>query len=213
MKLILVRHGHVPGIDPPRFRGHREVPLTDLGRRQAELTGAAIATRWKVDAVYTSPLGRCIKTGAAIAAATGATAGILPGLVDFDYGDWSWRTLDEVRAEVPALFALWFREPWRADIPGGDTLQALAARAADALRAMMRLHGDGTVVAVAHDSTNRALLLQCLGMPLDGYWRLAQSPCCLNEIDIGTEVRVRLVNGTAHLDAVADRSGEPAPPS
>jgi hypothetical protein len=37
-------------------------------------------------------------------------------------------------------------------------------------------------------------------MPLDGYWRLGQSPCCLNEIDIGETVRVHLVNGTAHLD-------------
>ncbi|RIA46714.1 putative phosphoglycerate mutase [Hephaestia caeni] len=209
MRLILVRHGHVPGIDPPRFRGHREVPLTDLGRRQAELTGAAIASRWAVDAVFTSPLGRCIDTGAAIAAATGAPTGVLSELVDFDYGAWSWRTLEEVRSEAPELFDLWFREPWRVDIPGGDTLQALAARAADALRAMMRLHGDGTVVAVAHDSTNRALLLQCLGMSLDGYWRLMQSPCCLNEIDIGPGIRVHLINGTAHLDERSDGQALP----
>ena len=209
VKLILVRHGHVPGIDPPRFRGHREVPLTDLGRRQAELTGAAIAARWAVDAVYTSPLGRCVETGAAITAATGAPASVLPELVDFDYGAWSWRTLDEVRRETPELFDLWFREPWRADIPGADTLQALAARAADALRAMMRRHREGTVVAVAHDSTNRALLLQCLGMPLDGYWRLGQSPCCLNEIDIGADIRVHLVNGTAHLGRPGEGRASP----
>lgn len=37
---------------------------------------------------------------------------------------------------------------------------------------------------VSHDSLNRALLLQILGLPLSSYWRIAQNPCCLNEVDI-----------------------------
>jgi broad specificity phosphatase PhoE len=199
VKLILVRHGHVPGIDPPRFRGQHEVPLTDIGQRQARLTGAAIAARWSVDAIYTSPIGRCVETGAAIAAATGAPAEVLPALANFNYGDWVWRTHDEVRAETPGLYALWLSQPWRVQIPGGDSLQALVLRAADALRTMAAAHPAGTVVAVAHDTTNRAVLMQCLGMPLDSYWRIDQSPCCINEIDLGAEIRVRMVNATDHL--------------
>lgn len=201
MKLILVRHGHVPGIDPPRFRGQHEVPLTDCGRRQAERTGAAIAARWSVDAIYTSPLGRCIETGAAIAAATGAASAVLPDLANFDYGEWSWLTHNEVRAQMPGLYELWFTQPWRVAIPGGDSLQSLALRAADALRAMAADHPAGTVVAVAHDTINRAILLQCLGMPLDGYWRIDQAPCGISEIDLGPQVRVRSINSTAHLDS------------
>jgi probable phosphoglycerate mutase len=205
MKLILVRHGHVAGIDPPRFRGRQELPLTDLGRRQAELTAAAIAARWPVDAIYTSSLGRCVETGAAIAAAAHATMSVLPDLIDLDYGEWSWLTHEEVRLDAPELHALWFSQPWLAAIPGGETLQTLIARAANAFRTMLATHPTGTIVAVAHDTTNRALLLQCLGMPLDGYWRLVQSPCCINEIDIeGGRVLVERVNETAHLQRLAD---------
>lgn len=35
MKLVVVRHGHVEGITPPRFRGRTELPLTALEGRQA----------------------------------------------------------------------------------------------------------------------------------------------------------------------------------
>ena len=45
-------------------------------------------------------------------------------------------------------------------------------------------HPDETIVLVGHDSVNRALLLQLLEQPLSAYWRLAQEPCCLNEIDV-----------------------------
>jgi probable phosphoglycerate mutase len=54
---------------------------------------------------------------------------------------------------------------------------------------------------IGHDSVNRALLLQLLDQPLCAYWRLAQSPCCINQIEIrGTEITVQRINDTAHLE-------------
>ena len=58
------------------------------------------------------------------------------------------------------------------------------ARAANALRLVLARHPDDTIVLVGHDSVNRALLLELLDQPLSAYWRIAQSPCCLNEIDV-----------------------------
>jgi probable phosphoglycerate mutase len=53
---------------------------------------------------------------------------------------------------------------------------------------------------VGHDSVNRALLLQLLDQPLSAYWRLAQDPCAISEID-NTDARARVlrVNETVHL--------------
>ena len=60
----------------------------------------------------------------------------------------------------------------------------------------------GTVVLVGHDSVNRALLLQLLDQPLSAYWKLAQDPCCLNEIVIaGEKVEILRINDTAGLPA------------
>ena len=54
----------------------------------------------------------------------------------------------------------------------------------------------------AADSVNRALLLQVLDQPLAAYWKLAQDPCCLNEVLIeGDGVQVQRINDTSHLSS------------
>ena len=65
-KLLLVRHGHVEGILPERFRGRADLNLTAEGRRQAEATAQRIPRSWKPAGLYSSPMGRCIATATAI---------------------------------------------------------------------------------------------------------------------------------------------------
>ena len=203
-KIILVRHGHVEGIDPPRFRGRAEIPLTELGKRQAQATARRIAQCFRPVAIYTSPMGRCVATGQAIAQATGLPSEPLAQLNDLDYGAWQWRTYAEIEAEAPKLFALWHAAPYLVRFPGGESLQDLVARAADALRLVLDRQGDEAAVMVGHDSVNRALLLQLADQPLSAYWRLAQDPCGISEIDIkGGRSTVRRINETAHLEGLA----------
>src|SRR5690242_21925692 len=110
-KIILCRHGEVEGIAPPRFRGRAELALTPRGFAQAEALAARIAAEFRTAAIYASPLQRCMQTGAAIARATGAALAPLPPLIDIDYGDWQWKTLDEAQQEFPEQFACWLELP------------------------------------------------------------------------------------------------------
>src|SRR5262249_52155706 len=143
---------------------------------------------------------RCIATGAAIGQACGPEPRVLDDLNDIDYGAWQFKTYDEIEAAHPQLFAAWFATPHLVRFPDGESLQHLFARSADALRFILETHADGAVVLVAHDSTTRALLLQLLDQPLSAYWRLAQDPCCINEIDMtGGGIRILRINDTAHL--------------
>jgi probable phosphoglycerate mutase len=163
-----------------------------------------VAGAWQPSKIYTSPMGRCIETGAAIAKACGAPTEVCDDLTDINYGDWQFKTFDEAKSQNPALFAAWFATPHLIRFPNGESLQDLAARAANALRFVLARHPDGTVVLVCHDSVNRAMLMQLIDQPLSAYWRIAQSPCCLNEIDItGGKISVQRVNETAHLEALA----------
>jgi probable phosphoglycerate mutase len=198
--LLLTRHGHVDGIKPARFRGRAELALTPTGVAQAEALAQRIARQWKPVAIYTSGLQRCIVTGAKIAAATGAPASVMDGLMDLDYGAWQMRTHDEVRAESPDAFRLWHLAPQLMRFPNGESLQDLVARTSDALRTVIARHPNDAVVMVGHDSVNRALLLQLLDQPLAAYWKLAQDPCTLNEVQIeGDKVQILRVNDTSHL--------------
>ena len=199
-KIILVRHGHVEGIEPPRFRGRTEIPLTELGIRQARQTARRIGAGWRPAAVYTSPMGRCVATGEAIAQEVGVGRQTLAGLNDLDYGTWQWRTYDEIEAQAPQLLAVWRTAPHLFRFPDGDSLQDLVARAADCLRLVLDRHAGQVVVMVGHDSVNRALLLQLLDQPLSAYWRLAQDPCGISEIDVAeARPHVLRVNETQHL--------------
>ncbi len=203
VKIILVRHGHVDWLAPERFRGRAELPLSDLGRRQAQAAAGYIAATWKPEVIYTSPLGRCRETGAAIAAPFCLEPQPIDGLADIDYGEWQGLTRDQAKERWPDETELWFRVPHLAAIPGGETLAVVLSRASAALRDILRRHPVGTVVLVGHDSVNRVLLLFTLELPLSRYWHLRQDPCGINELifDSGSFV-VGSINHTQHLSGL-----------
>lgn len=75
MRLILIRHG-----DPDYVHDN----LTEKGVREAELLARRTA-RWKVDDVYTSPLGRAVATAQPSLKAWKKTAAVLDWAQEFYY--------------------------------------------------------------------------------------------------------------------------------
>jgi broad specificity phosphatase PhoE len=199
-KIILVRHGHVEGISPERFRGRADLSLTPQGREQAEATARRIHATWTPTVIYASPLSRAIATAEAIGKPVDLSPNSVEGLVDIDYGKWQGLTPDQVRAQWPELLDTWYRAPDWAAIPDGETLQDVLTRAVSALRQVIRRHPTDAIVMVGHDSVNRVILLHALQLPLSRYWRLAQGPCAINEIDFSENgFVVQTVNETDHL--------------
>ena len=196
-KIILVRHGHVEGISPERFRGRADLILTPEGRRQAEATARRIHAAWAPAAIYTSPLRRCLATGEAIGKPLGVAPFPLGDLIDIDYGEWQ---PQEVRSRWREALDTWYQAPDWAAIPGGERLQQVLARTVSALRDVIARHPNETVALIGHDSVNRVILLHALDLPLSRYWRLGQSPCAINEIDFSAGgFVVRSINETSHL--------------
>lgn len=208
--IILTRHGHVEGINPPRFRGQHPLPLTEQGLEEAKMTANRIASTWRPAAVLTSPLARCVATGERIAAACGIQSKATDGLLDLHYGDWQWKTHEEVQEHWPRHFALWHTAPHLIRFPLGECLQDIVLRSADVFRTVLDGFPGDTVVLVGHDSVNRTLLLQLLDQPLSAYWRLAQDPCCINVIEYDKDVlRIISINDTRHITWRQIASGPP----
>jgi len=206
-KIILTRHGHVEGIEPERFRGRAELPLSVRGMHEAKAVGRAVAANWKPVAVYSSPLGRCIATAAQIAKACALDYSAMSELADMHYGDWQGRLHSEMQSESPRLYSEWRRAPQFVRFPQGESIQDVAARTSDALRLVLERHPAHTVVLVGHDAVNRVLLTQLLDLPLSAFWCIAQQPCCINEIDVVEDsVRVLQINGVDHLASERARS-------
>jgi phosphoserine phosphatase len=199
-RILLVRHGHVVGIDPPRFRGRAELALTEQGRDQAQRVALRIGASWRPAMIYTSPLQRCVDTSSAIGEQCGAPLKSLAEISDLDYGAWQGKSWDEARAIGDDLFEIWRHTPDQVTFPEGESLQSVAGRVGRALRYVNERHTNETVVMVSHDSVNRVILSLALALPLSSYWRLVQEPCCINEIEFDSDgTRVRRINDTAHL--------------
>ena len=193
--ILLVRHGHVEGINPERFRGREDIELTELGRQQARSAAAFIVSRWKPVAIYTSPLRRCIETGHEIASACAIAAHALDGLNDVHYGRWQWKTHAEVEAQWPELLKRWLTAPHLSRFPDGESLQDVQSRLADVLRMLLERHPRETIVLVGHYSGIRVLLLQALNEPLSAYWRLTHDPGGVSELELAEDgIRAVRVN-------------------
>lgn len=198
--LILIRHGHVEGIHPERFRGRIDLPLTELGRKQAAVTAEFVAAHFQASAIYTSPLARCVDTAEAIGRAMSLQVERMAGLLDINYGPWQGRAREEVAKAEPELFKAWMEQPHLTVIDGAETLQDVQARLARTLWEIRANHSEKTIIAVGHDSTNRVLLTLALDLPLSRYWHLQQDPCAINILRFDSKgCRAVAVNQTAHL--------------
>jgi len=199
-RLIITRHGHVEGIDPPSFRGRSEIDLSPLGRQQVAATAGRIAANWRPQALYASPMRRCAETAAAIGAALGLEPQLRHELIDIDYGEWQGLTHREAGELYPKELQGWYHAPHLTRFPQGEALQDVAVRSTDFLREVA-FAGNIDIAVVGHASSNRVLLLQLLGLPLSAYWTIEQRPCALSVVLFDPErTRVLFMGDTSHVD-------------
>lgn len=181
--ILLLRHGHVAGIVPKRFRGQLDIPLSEEGRIQARRAADYVARRYSPQAVYSSPLQRCRDTAAALTSRLSLPEPMVhQGLTDIHYGLWQGRLATQIAAEEPERYALWQQSPQAMIFPEGESLAVVASRASAALLALARRHEGQTIAICSHDSVIRILLLQALGAPFTGYHRVEVDPCSLSEL-------------------------------
>ena len=159
-----IRHGETAWNAEGRLQGAQDVPLNDLGRRQAASAGCILADLFARDgrskqslAFVASPLGRARATMELVR----GTLKLPPGdytiddrLREIAYGDWEGSTLAQMQALDPELFARRQAEKWTVSPPGGETYLSVQMRISDWYSQVT-----ADTVAVAHGGTARALMV------------------------------------------------------
>lgn len=206
-RIILTRHGHVEGIVPPTFRGRQDLPLTDKGKEEARRLTEALMLREAPDAIYTSPLSRCVETAGIVSGRLGIDSQTHQDLLDIDYGEWTGQAHEEVQQHDPNGFELWLSAPQLARPLGGESLYELCGRVGDALRDILDRHEGSSVLLVCHDSTARAAILTLMDLPLSYYPRIPLSPCGISELEVQLpDVFLHSLNETGHLAELGHRA-------
>jgi broad specificity phosphatase PhoE len=154
MSVIAIRHGETEWSLNGRHTGTTDIPLTDNGRRLAELLRTALSGR-TFTLVLVSPLQRaretCELAGVAARAITDRD------LAEWNYGKYEGLTPREIDRQAPGW--LIFRD----GCPGGETPEQVGARADRVIARARAVEGD--VALFAHGHVLRVLVARWLGLP------------------------------------------------
>lgn len=195
-RLYLVRHGQVEGYGEPRYNGHSDVLLTDVGREQYHMLKERLAEK-PVSACYTSDLTRC-RTGAEIIC---RQFGIEPvhrsELREVNVGIWEGLTWQQIQNRWPAEWKARLADLVNYRVPEGENLLDVEARVMPVVKEALQRHAGQEILFVAHGGVNRVILLNAIGAPLSAMFNIEQSYGCFNIIDYFADGRatVKLLNG------------------
>jgi probable phosphoglycerate mutase len=162
--IYYIRHGETQWNAEGRLQGVQDIPLNDLGRKQAASAGSILAGLFARDGrseaslnFVASPLGRARSTMELVR----GTLRLPPGdyavddrLREIAYGQWEGSTLSQMQAADPDVFAARESDKWTVPPPGGESYAAVQARVTDWYRELA-----ADTVAVAHGGTARALMV------------------------------------------------------
>jgi ribonuclease H / adenosylcobalamin/alpha-ribazole phosphatase len=182
---VLLRHGETPLTRERRFSGTggSDPSLTDSGRTQAGAAGRALADAGHTSlVVVTSPLLRTRETAEIVAEALGSGPVVVDNdLRELNYGEWDGFSFAEVRERWPAEHAAFMRST-RAVPPGGESLDAVAARVERARTRLLETYARRTIVVVTHVTPIKVLVTRALSVPLEAVHRMELGPASLTTL-------------------------------
>jgi len=194
--LLLVRHGHTDAAGKRLTGWAPGVHLNERGREEADGLVARLE-EVPIDAIYSSPLERCRETAAPLAHARRLSVHIRRGLIETGYGDWTGRTISQLRRTK--LWSTVERTPSAVRFPGGESLLEVQARAVEEVSRIAADHPTGTVVVVSHADPIRLFIAHVGGAHVDHLHRLV--------VDTASVTAVSLDHGTPRLLKVNDTGG------
>lgn len=198
LRLMLVRHGETEWNAQRRYQGQSDVPLSALGRRQAERVAERLAGR-KIDAVYASDLSRAWETAQIIVAGSGLRVIPEPRLRELKFGVLEGLTFDEAREQYPEMIAAWL-DDFNRPPEGAERIEAFIARIVSLLDELKRKHDEQIVLLVAHGGSLSEILRVVLGLSRNQRWYIEMENASLSEVSIAeTYVSLGRLNDTCHL--------------
>jgi alpha-ribazole phosphatase len=191
--LYIARHGRTVANAEGRLQGRIDLPLDDLGRRQADCLARTLAG---ADLVLSSPLLRAVQTAEAL----GLPITVDDRWIELDFGEHDGLRREDIEP------AMWHR--LRSDIyyapAGGESLADVLARVVPALADALELARDREVVIFTHVLPIKAALATVLGAGIDVSWRCHLDPASITQIAATSSGPVlRSFNETSHLSELA----------
>lgn len=204
-RILAIRHGETAWNVDTRLQGHLDIPLNDVGLRQAQHLARSVAQRDAIDAIYASDLSRAHHTAQAIAQALGQTVITHTGLRERHFGAFQGRTFAEIETDLPDHAWHWRkRTPDWTPPDGGESLIALRERIVSTVDELAVRHLGQQIVMVAHGGVLDILYRAATRLDLQAPRTWALTNTAVNRL-LWTPQGLSLVGwgDTTHLDTLA----------
>lgn len=195
--LILTRHGQTDWNEAGLVSGATDKPkLTKKGKRQAKDLGKSL-TRWNVDIVYSSPLGRAKETSKIINAHLGKEVIVAQELIEQSLGE-----LEGSEREKFFGIRRKLDEKSRASYKpkGGESWLEFQARIHKFVKTLIKKHNGQTVLVSSHGAVVRAAIIALKKIPYEHSFEFLVNNSSLTvfKIEKGKIVE-ELINDVEHL--------------
>lgn len=202
-ELYFVRHGQTPANVRHQFAGATDVPLDELGRRQAE----QVASRFEyieIDQIVASPLQRAHYTAQQIGRVTGHTPLLMDNLRELNFGDAEMMTIQEILETYPHLLSI-MGDPRDTTLqwPNGESRFGFHERVLGAVNHILEEYADQRVAVVCHGGVIASVLSHLEDGPRNDFVRYRIANCSITHMSVTpTETVIHAWNDYSHLDAV-----------
>ena len=201
-EIIIARHGETEWNVAEVFRGQIDIDLNETGVKQAELLAGYLSTS-TIEAIYSSPLQRALKTAETIARPHQLKVNVEHDLMDLNFGRWQGLSHQEVKEQYGELYTTWTTRPEQVRMPGGETLEDVRKRVTRVITRVLDNHS-GTLLIVGHRVVNKVIICALLGLDNSHFWRIRQDTCGISIFTYQNEQFILTRhNDTSFLKSVA----------
>jgi probable phosphoglycerate mutase len=197
--VLLIRHPESAWNSKGIYQGQMDIPLSPLGRIQAELVAARLS-REHLRGIVCSPLKRAHTLAGAVARYHHLTPEPDGRLTEIGHGSWEGLTRDQVQERFPDMYRTWSERPYDVSFPGGESLEDVHRRSIPAIEALLARPEGGTWVVVTHDTVCRLAVAAAERQPVVGFADVGLENAGITTL-VGPDLvgSVRQVNDVEHL--------------
>jgi alpha-ribazole phosphatase len=197
-KLLLIRHGTTKLHTNDRFWGKTDVPLSDIGIKQAEQLRKRLASE-EINSFFSSTLSRARSTAEIIAAGLKAKVVACDELCECNFGYVEGLTFKEIERLYPEL-AKELADWKTVSFPGGESLEQLNERVKTFLKRLENLKPKDTVAIVSHGGPLRLLICNLLGIDTAHWQQIRIDRASLSIVETYPQAAIlTLLNDVSHL--------------
>ena len=182
-RVLLIRHCETEGNLRHVFQGHIDTPISLRGEEQLQLL-ALRCRNVPIDVIYTSPLGRAVKTAEAVNTYHRVPVKTEDGLIEINGGVWEGNPIEAFSKTHPEDEFAWSEEPWNFSPEGGEPMREVYARVWVAVTRIAEAEPGRDVCVVSHGCAIRNILCHALGKPVEA----------LNEVAWGTNTAISVID-------------------